>query len=238
MFLTLSFWRKAVATLGAIVGFVFAYEAIDPRSRAFDARRNRRVAEPGSRLHFTATAYCKGETTASGVTVRTGVAAADPTLLPVGTVVTLDMPDGRYDGVWTIVDTGPAVQGRLVDPYMWSCHEALKFGRRPVQAHGAAPRLESGEQRARTHWCALLQTARDGEPAIAGGINPPDPAGITPTPFPPPINRRLDGSRARCSQPSRSVQPSALDSGHIHGCRRIPDPMWPPGAQESQLPSR
>ena len=40
----------------------------------------------GTPLAFTATAYCKGETTASGVGVRTGVAAADPALLPVGSV--------------------------------------------------------------------------------------------------------------------------------------------------------
>jgi hypothetical protein len=31
------------------------------------------------------------------------------------------------------MDTGPKVQGRLVDIYMWSCHEALRFGRRPVR---------------------------------------------------------------------------------------------------------
>ena len=31
---------------------------------------------------------------------------------PVGTVVRLDTPDSRYDGIWTIMDTGPAVQGR------------------------------------------------------------------------------------------------------------------------------
>ena len=49
--------------------------------------------------------------------MRTGIAAADPTLLPVGTVVRLDMPDSRYDGIWTIMDTGPAVQGRIVDLY-------------------------------------------------------------------------------------------------------------------------
>jgi 3D (Asp-Asp-Asp) domain-containing protein len=89
--------------------------------------------QPGSKLHFTATAYCKGETTASGVPVRTGIAAADPTLLPVGTVVRLDMPDSRYDGIWTIKDTGPAVQGRIVDLYLWSCHDALRFGRRPIE---------------------------------------------------------------------------------------------------------
>jgi len=31
------------------------------------------------------------------------------------------------------MDTGPKVQGRLLDLYMWSCHEALKFGRKDVQ---------------------------------------------------------------------------------------------------------
>ncbi len=95
--------------------------------------KRRPAPQPGSRLHFSATAYCKGETTASGVTVRTGIAAADPTLLPVGTVVRLDMPDARYDGIWTIMDTGPAVQGRIVDLYLWSCHDALRFGRRPIE---------------------------------------------------------------------------------------------------------
>jgi 3D (Asp-Asp-Asp) domain-containing protein len=133
MFLTRSFWRKAVATLGAIVGFVFVYEATMRDARFAMLAETAASPQPGSRLHFTATAYCKGETTASGVPVRTGVAAADPALLPVGTVVTLDMPDRRYDGVWTVMDTGPAVQGRVVDLYLWSCNEALRFGRKPVQ---------------------------------------------------------------------------------------------------------
>jgi len=35
--------------------------------------------------------------------------------------------------VYTVMDTGPSVQGRLLDLYMWSCHEALKFGRKDVQ---------------------------------------------------------------------------------------------------------
>ena len=30
------------------------------------------------------------------------------------------------------MDTGPSVQGREVDVYMWSCNEALQFGRRPI----------------------------------------------------------------------------------------------------------
>jgi 3D (Asp-Asp-Asp) domain-containing protein len=137
MFITRSFWRKVVATVGAAVGFVFVYEATIRDSR-YAARQavltdSSAIPQPGSQLRFTATAYCKGETTASGVGVRTGIAAADPSLLPVGTVVRLDTPDARYDGIWTIMDTGPAVQGRTIDLYLWSCHDALRFGRRPIQ---------------------------------------------------------------------------------------------------------
>ena len=137
MFIYRSFWRKVVATVGAAVGFVFVYEATirDSRYAARQAVVVDGSAPPqaGSRIAFTATAYCKGETTASGVIVRTGIAAADPLLLPVGTVVRLDTHDSKYDGIWTIMDTGPSIQGRVIDLYLWSCHEALRFGRRPIQ---------------------------------------------------------------------------------------------------------
>ena len=131
------YWRKAAATLCVAVVFVFFYETTTRDSRY--AARDATMAEPtglvqpGARLQFTATAYCKGDTTASGVGVRTGVAAADPRLLPVGTVVRVDTPNPRYSGIWTVMDTGPAVKGRIVDLYLWSCKEALEFGRRPVR---------------------------------------------------------------------------------------------------------
>jgi len=88
---------------------------------------------PGSRLDFSATAYCKGTTTASGTEVRTGIAAADEAILPVGSVVNVSTDKVRYNGVYTIMDTGPRVQGRVLDLYMWSCTEALAFGRKPIQ---------------------------------------------------------------------------------------------------------
>ena len=128
---------RTFATLVVALVFVFLYETTIRDSRY--AARQATVAEAtglpqaGAQLAFTATAYCKGETTASGVVVRTGIAAADPSLLPVGTVVRVDMPNSRYSGIWTVMDTGPAVQGRLIDLYLWSCHEALAFGRRPVR---------------------------------------------------------------------------------------------------------
>jgi 3D (Asp-Asp-Asp) domain-containing protein len=137
MYLTRSFRRKLVATGCAAVGFVFLYEvtAFDSRyaARQAELREDHATPAPGVHLRFTATAYCKGDTTASGVQVRTGIAAADPTLLPVGSVVQIDALTDKYNGIYTVMDTGPAVQGRHVDLYMWSCYEALDFGRRPIQ---------------------------------------------------------------------------------------------------------
>lgn len=130
-------WRKAIATLGVAAGFVSLYQTTAPDSRTTASETSivetTVLPQAGSRMEFTATAYCKGQTTASGVGVRTGVAAADPALLPVGSVVRLETPNPRYSGVWTVMDTGPAVRGRTVDLYLWSCKEALVFGRRPVR---------------------------------------------------------------------------------------------------------
>ena len=129
-----STWRRPAVTLVVIVGIVLVYEVTMFDSR--DAAReggNPTAPAAGAQLDFNATAYCKGTTTASGVGVRTGIAASDPSILPVGSVVNVTTNDVKYNGVYTIMDTGPKVQGRLLDIYMWSCHEALAFGRKPVQ---------------------------------------------------------------------------------------------------------
>lgn len=132
-----SYWKKAIATLSVATVFVFAYEiqTRDSKSEASATSVSEMTVLPqaGARLQFSATAYCKGDTTASGVGVRTGIAAADPTILPVGSVVRVETPNPRYSGVWTVMDTGPAVRGRAVDLYLWSCKEALQFGRRKVR---------------------------------------------------------------------------------------------------------
>ncbi|HEV8397918.1 MAG TPA: 3D domain-containing protein [Vicinamibacterales bacterium] len=143
--------RTIVALIATLVVAVWAYE-----TRMLDSGygawldmlgdEDERPA-PGSHLAFDATAYCKGQTTAAGVNVRRGIAAADPQLLPVGSVVTLATGDPEYNGVYTIMDTGPAVQGRHLDLYIWSCGEALKFGRRRIEVNvlrlGWDPRASS-----------------------------------------------------------------------------------------------
>jgi len=88
----------------------------------------------GSRVAFEATAYCRGEITASGVAVRAGMAASDPKVLPLGSTIQIAFDRGlaRYEGIYTVVDTGPEIQGREVDLYMWNCDEAVQFGRQKV----------------------------------------------------------------------------------------------------------
>jgi 3D (Asp-Asp-Asp) domain-containing protein len=87
---------------------------------------------PGVPLTFSATAYCKGLVTSAGVAVQSGVIAADPSVLPVGSVAQVSVSNPQYDGIYTVLDTGPEIKGREVDVYMWSCYEALAFGRRPA----------------------------------------------------------------------------------------------------------
>jgi 3D (Asp-Asp-Asp) domain-containing protein len=128
--------RRLTVMLVVIGGLMLFYEA-----STFDllpwggmpGAVNPSAPVPGSRLDFSATAYCKGKTTASGAEVRTGIAAADDAILPVGSVVNVSTDNVRYNGVYTIMDTGPRVQGRVLDLYMWSCNEALAFGRKPIQ---------------------------------------------------------------------------------------------------------
>jgi len=131
---------KLAATATVAVAFVLMYESkvIDfryiPMPVEADALspEEARPAAGAQHLKFAATAYCKGTTTASGVNVRTGIAAADPALLPVGSVIQVYKLGERYNGIYTIMDTGPAVQGRHIDLYMWNCNEALQLGRRDI----------------------------------------------------------------------------------------------------------
>jgi 3D (Asp-Asp-Asp) domain-containing protein len=131
-----SLWRKGLATVVAATAFVSLYEVtiLDSQYAARQADLEESTPRPaaGARMKFSATAYCKGSTTASGVAAQRGVAAADPELLPVGSVVEVDSTEPRYDGIYTVMDTGPSVQGRQIDIYMWNCNEALQFGRQPV----------------------------------------------------------------------------------------------------------
>lgn len=127
--------RKLLATLLGAAAFFLLYQATVIDSRTIGGHGTKLAVgppQPGSRTGFSATAYCKGQTTASGVAVRAGIAAADPKILPIGSVVQVDGVAEPYRGIYTVLDTGPEIQGREMDIYIWSCTEALQFGRRNV----------------------------------------------------------------------------------------------------------
>jgi len=137
MLLSRSFRRKLLATALAAFGFILFYNAtvVDLRSVAIKSASSAKAVAPiaGSRLELTATAYCKGDTTSAGVSPQAGIAAGDPELLPEGSVVrVIDGVADRYRGIYTVMDTGPKVVGRRLDLYMWSCIEAMGFGRRAI----------------------------------------------------------------------------------------------------------
>jgi peptidoglycan DL-endopeptidase CwlO len=78
-------------------------------------------------LTVTATAYTLQGSTATGAPVGYGVVAVDPSVIPLGTRMTIP---GYGEGV--AADTGGAIQGAVVDLWFPSADEAAAWGRRTV----------------------------------------------------------------------------------------------------------
>jgi len=84
-------------------------------------------------LRLNATAYCQRGITSSGVPAHTGIVAADPRRLPIGTRIQILSVDKSYAGVYSVMDTGSRMTGRKLDIFMPSCAKARRFGRRAVE---------------------------------------------------------------------------------------------------------
>jgi 3D (Asp-Asp-Asp) domain-containing protein len=97
---------------------------------------------PGPRdapLEFVATAYCVGTRTAIGTRVSPRTVAADPAVLPFGTMIRLTNLPKPYGGDYTVGDAGGNIRGRRVDLYIASCAAARRFGRRAVRVSVLTP---------------------------------------------------------------------------------------------------
>jgi 3D (Asp-Asp-Asp) domain-containing protein len=93
------------------------------------------AAFPVSRtLELSSTMYCLKGHMRTGVRTRDGMAAGDPQVLPLGSVVRVSRPDGTFIGIFVIMDTGGAIRGNDIDLYVDSCAEAERWGRHPVVA--------------------------------------------------------------------------------------------------------
>lgn len=91
-----------------------------------DAQRTRRRRKV---IDVEVTAYCTEGTTASGTQTRRGIVAADPSVLPLGSVVRLEGVSRPYNRMYVVRDTGRAIKGAIIDIFMHDCAAAERFGR-------------------------------------------------------------------------------------------------------------
>jgi 3D (Asp-Asp-Asp) domain-containing protein len=85
------------------------------------------VAEGAKTLTVTATGYSLPGHTATGLPVGPGIVAVDPSVIPLGTRLTIP---GYGEGV--AADTGGAVQGLTIDLWFPTLADALAWGRRTL----------------------------------------------------------------------------------------------------------
>lgn len=93
-------------------------------------------------LTATATAYAPGphdndqwgDKTFTGEQIRPGIIAVDPDVIPLGSRVYIEYPDGH--GEYAVAaDTGGAIKGNRIDVAKWTVKEAKKFGVKKVKVY-------------------------------------------------------------------------------------------------------
>ena len=85
-----------------------------------------------------ASAYCTGHTCSTGVAVKQGYIAVDPSIIPYGTQMYIRTTDGSWIyGYAVAADTGgfTAWGNTIADLYMYSYSDAVNFGRRNVEIY-------------------------------------------------------------------------------------------------------
>lgn len=96
---------------------------------------------------FIATAYSvSGETASQTFTQEGRTLAADPAVLPIGTVVEVRNA-GPYSGQYVVQDTGRKIIGRKVDIYIVRTREAMQFGKRRITLRVLKPAPATRQER-------------------------------------------------------------------------------------------
>jgi 3D (Asp-Asp-Asp) domain-containing protein len=80
---------------------------------------------------FHATAYCVNGITKSGVQAALGHVAADPKVIPLGSMIYVDSP--FMGGIYQVLDTGELIKGKIIDIFIPSYGLCREFGRRMVK---------------------------------------------------------------------------------------------------------
>ena len=88
-------------------------------------------AEAENMEDFKATAYCITGITKSGVPVAPGHVAADPRIIPLGSIIYVESP--LMGGIYQVTDTGRLIKGKIIDIFIPSYGKSIEFGRRNVK---------------------------------------------------------------------------------------------------------
>ena len=80
---------------------------------------------------FEATAYCITGISKSGAKIAPGHVAADPKVIPLGSMIYVDSP--LMGGIYQVKDTGELVKGKIIDIFIPSYERCKEFGRRAVK---------------------------------------------------------------------------------------------------------
>jgi 3D (Asp-Asp-Asp) domain-containing protein len=84
-------------------------------------------------LQMEATAFSNWRRpTSAGTAPHEGVAASDPSILPLGSVIRVSGA-GHYSGVYIVTDTGEKIAGRHIDLFVPSRVRAKEFGKKMVR---------------------------------------------------------------------------------------------------------
>jgi 3D (Asp-Asp-Asp) domain-containing protein len=81
---------------------------------------------------YLATAYDISGVTASGLYTHRHIVAADPDILPLGSIIRI-RGAGRYSGEYVVADTGAKIQGRHIDIYIPTLPACMQFGVKHVE---------------------------------------------------------------------------------------------------------
>jgi 3D (Asp-Asp-Asp) domain-containing protein len=118
---------QAIEAEARRVAVAQATTAPPPAASAAPAPAASAVPTGGRTLTVVATAYTLSGTTATGAPAGYGIVAVDPSVIPLGTGMTIP---GYGEGV--AADTGGAVQGAAIDLWFPSAAAAAAWGRRTV----------------------------------------------------------------------------------------------------------
>ena len=80
---------------------------------------------------FQATAYCITGITKSGLPVAPGHVAADPRVIPLGSMIYVEST--HMGGFYQVTDTGRLIKGKIIDIFIPSYKKSREFGRRKVK---------------------------------------------------------------------------------------------------------